>query len=50
MGFIKEPEDVDFIIQSKPLTEEEEKELNEFIENWKKKHQKEHPELMDIDI
>lgn len=31
MGFIKEPEGVDFVIQSKPLTEKQEKELSEFI-------------------
>ena len=31
MGFIREPEGVDFVIQSKPLTEKQEKELSEFI-------------------
>ena len=31
MGFIKEPEGVDFVIQSKPLTEKRQKELSEFI-------------------
>ncbi len=31
MGFIKEPEGVDFIINSKPLTPEREKELSVFI-------------------
>jgi hypothetical protein len=31
MGFIKEPEGVDFVIQSKPLTAKQEKELSEFI-------------------
>lgn len=31
MGFIKEPEGVDFVIQSKPLTDKQEKELSEFI-------------------
>ena len=31
MGFIKEPEGVDFVIQSNPLTEKQEKELSEFI-------------------
>ena len=31
MGFIKEPEGVDFVVQSKPLTEKQEKELSEFI-------------------
>jgi hypothetical protein len=31
MGFIKEPEGVDFVIQSKPLTEKQKNELSEFI-------------------
>jgi hypothetical protein len=31
MGFITEPEGVDFVIQSKPLTPKQEKELSEFI-------------------
>jgi len=31
MGFIKEPEGVDFVIQSKPLTEKQAKELSIFI-------------------
>jgi hypothetical protein len=31
MGFIREPEGVDFVIQSRPLTEKQEKELSEFI-------------------
>jgi len=31
MGFIKEPEGVDFIIQSPPLTDIERKEISEFV-------------------
>jgi hypothetical protein len=31
MGFIKEPDGIDFVIQSKPLTKKKEKELSEFI-------------------
>jgi len=31
MGLIKEPEGVDFIIQSPPLTDVERKEISEFI-------------------
>jgi hypothetical protein len=31
MGFIKEPEGVDFVIQSKALTKKQEKELSEYI-------------------
>jgi hypothetical protein len=35
IGFIREPEGVDFVIQSKPLPEKQEKELSEFIANRK---------------
>jgi len=35
MGFIREPEGVDFVIQSKPLTIKQEKELSEFIKKRK---------------
>lgn len=31
MGMIKEPDGVDFIIQSPPLTDKERKEISEFI-------------------
>ena len=31
MGLIREPEGVDFVIQSKPLTEKQQKELSEYI-------------------
>ena len=31
MGIIREPKGVDFIIQSPPLTKEEQKEISEFI-------------------
>lgn len=31
MGYIKEPEGVDFIIKGKPLTEKEKKAISEFI-------------------
>jgi len=31
MGLIKEPEGVDFVIQSKPLTKKQEKELSAYI-------------------
>ena len=31
MGFIREPDGIDFLIQSKPLTAKQEKELSEFI-------------------
>ena len=35
MGHIKEPEGVDFIIQSKPLTDEERKEISKYIQDYK---------------
>lgn len=31
MGLIREPEGIDFVIQSKPLTQKQEKELSEYI-------------------
>lgn len=31
MGIIKEPEGVDFVIQSKPLTEKQQRELSAYI-------------------
>jgi hypothetical protein len=37
MGHIKEPEGVDFIIQSKPLTDEERTAISEYIRNYKTK-------------
>ncbi len=40
MGFIKEPEGVDFVIQSKPLTEKQEKELSDFIAKRKREIKK----------
>ncbi len=38
MGYIKEPEGVDFVIQSKPLTDKERKEISKFIKDYKAKH------------
>ena len=35
MGLIKEPDGVDFIIQSQPLTDIERKEISEFIRSRK---------------
>lgn len=37
MSFIKEPKGVDFIIQSPPLTDEERKEISDFIASRKTK-------------
>jgi len=36
MGHISEPKDVDFIIESPPLSDKERKEISEFIEKLKK--------------
>lgn len=38
MGYIKEPEGVDFIIKSKPLTDKERAAISEFIRQYKEKH------------
>ena len=37
MGHIKEPKGVDFIIQSKPLTEEDRAAISEYIRDYKAK-------------
>ena len=37
MGYIAEPKNVDLIIESPPLSDEERKEISEFIEKLKKK-------------
>lgn len=37
MGLIKEPLDVDFVVESRPLTKEEEKAISEFIKADKEK-------------
>ncbi len=37
MGHIKEPEGIDFVIESKPLTTKERKEISELIRTLKKK-------------
>ena len=40
MGLIKEPLDVDFVVDSRPLTKEEEKAISEFIKADKAKRLK----------
>jgi hypothetical protein len=40
MGFIKEPKGVDFIIQSKPLTDKDRKEISKYIAGYKAKNKK----------
>ena len=37
MGYIKEPEGVDFVIKGKPLTDKQKKEISEFIKADKKR-------------
>jgi len=40
MGHIKEPKGVDFIIQSKPLTDKDRTEISKFISDYKAKNKK----------
>jgi len=40
MGFIKEPKGVDFIIQSKPLTDKERKGISKHIAEYKVRNKK----------
>ncbi len=42
MAHIKEPKGVDFIIQSKPLTDEERAAISEYIRNYKAKQSAKH--------
>ncbi len=37
MGYIKEPEGIDFVINGKPLTDNQKKEISEFIKADKKR-------------
>ncbi len=38
MGHIKEPEGVDFVINGKPLTKDEEIAISNYIKSYKAKH------------
>ena len=40
MGYIKEPEGVDFVINSRPLTKDEQNAISEYIRAYKAKHSK----------
>ena len=42
MGLIKEPEGIDFVIQSPPLSDNERKEISEFIRTKKLKKMRKH--------
>lgn len=37
MGHIKEPKGIDFVIESRPLTDADRKEISEFIREYKSK-------------
>jgi hypothetical protein len=43
MGLIKEPLDVDFVVDPRPLTMAEEKAISDFIRADKKKHKTKSP-------
>jgi hypothetical protein len=40
MGLIKEPTDIDFYVDPRPLTKEEEKRIGDFIKADKKTHKR----------
>ena len=42
MGHIKEPEGVDLVINSRPLTEEEEIAISNYIRAYKARHSRRH--------
>lgn len=42
MGLIKEPLDVDFYVDPRPLTEEEKLAISKYIQEYKAKHSKKH--------
>lgn len=42
MGLIKEPLDVDFYVDPRPLTEEERLAISKYIQEYKAKHSKRH--------
>ena len=39
MGYIKEPEGIDFIIKSEPLTDEDRAQISQFIREYKRANQ-----------
>jgi hypothetical protein len=38
MGLVKEPDGIDFVIQSKPLSKDDEMAISKFIREYKEKH------------
>jgi hypothetical protein len=39
MGIVKEPLNIDFVVENRPLTKEEEKQISEYIASQKKKRE-----------
>ena len=39
MGIVKEPLNVDFVVENRPLTKEEEKQISEYINSQKNKRE-----------
>jgi len=48
MGHIKEPDGVDLVINSRPLTKEEETAISEYIRAYKAKHSQRQPQIKRI--
>jgi hypothetical protein len=38
MGYIKEPEGIDFVIKSRPLTDKDRREISAYIAEYKARH------------
>jgi hypothetical protein len=39
MGIVKEPLNIDFVVENRPLTKEEEKQISEYIASQKKQRE-----------
>ena len=39
MGIVKEPLNIDFVVENRPLTKEEEKQISEYISSQKNKRE-----------
>jgi hypothetical protein len=39
MGIVKEPLNIDFVVENRPLTKEEEKQISEYINSQKNKRE-----------
>ena len=49
MGLIKEPKDVDFYVDPRPLTKEEQKRISDFIKSDKNKSKRRKPTKKNTD-